>query len=774
MLRLRPLIVAIVLLSSMPWTGSWARGQNKDNDSDPDPFQSQVVPLLRRHCYDCHGADLSEGNVQLDRFLTTDQVIPASKTWNTVLRMLQSGQMPPEDSAVMSVEDRQRALDGIRTALDAFDCQQHGRTGHVTMRRLNRTEYQNTIRDLLGVEFAPAAEFPGDDVGYGFDNIGDVLSLSPLLMEKYLDAAEEIVARAIVIPHAHEPVKYEFAGGSLTGAGKSSDGQRHLATRGEARLKWKSPVRGKYEIELVAYGDQAGDEPARMAVLLHGRQLKEFRVTATQNRPARYSLETQLREGEQTLVVAFVNDFYDPDAANPRRRDRNLHISRVHIKGPLDATPPELPETHQRIVFARPGKDMSLEHAAGHVLRRLGSRAFRRPIQDTELKRLVALTRSVVNQGGSYEEGLRVAVQAILVSPHFLFKVELDPPDGQPHRPLNDYEYATRLSYFLWNSMPDDLLFADAWSGRLREGERVVGHLQRMLQDPRADSFITSFAGQWLQLRNLETLSVDRKTFPHADVELLKAMRRETELFFAAVVREDLSVHRLLDAPFTFVNERLARHYGLPRIRSEGFERISLEGTRRGGLLTQASLLTLTSNPSRTSPVKRGKFILENLLGIQPPPPPPDVPDLESNAEVVTGTLRQRLELHRSNPGCAACHQQMDPLGFALENFDATGRWRTEDNGQPIDAGGELPTGEQFNGVRQLRDLLVQQKRDQFVRCLIEKLLTYALGRGLEYYDQCVVDEICEVAQESDGRFSAILNAIITSEPFQRQGRREE
>jgi hypothetical protein len=369
---------------------------------------------------------------------------------------------------------------------------------------------------------------------------------------------------------------------------------------------------------------------------------------------------------------------------------------------------------------------------------------------------------------GSFENSIQITLQAVLVSPHFLFRGEFQPEPGNPKRlhPIDDFALASRLSYFLWSSMPDDELFRQAERGRLRRN--LESQVRRMLRDPKASAFVENFAGQWLQLRNLDLVTPDAKQFPDFDEDLRKAMRKETEMFFGYILREDRSVLEFIDANYTFANERLARFYGVPGLKGHAFRRVSLKDSRRGGLLTQASILTITSNPTRTSPVKRGKWVLENLLGTPPPPPPPNVPELKEGKEaVLSGTLRQRMEQHRANPNCASCHARMDPIGFGFENYDAIGAWREKDGEFSIEASGKLVSGESFNGAAEFKRILLKQKRDEFVRCLTEKLLTYALGRGLEYYDRCAVDQITKNLAANRYKLSSLVVEVIKSAPFQ-------
>jgi hypothetical protein len=581
-------------------------------------FDATVRPFVKRYCLACHSGTDAKRGVQLDKYLTGAAVSEDRATWGRVLRMLRAHKMPPEGRRRPKDEEYEAVNAWLEAVLGEADRAGPLDPGRVTIRRLNRAEYANTVRDLLGVQFNAAADFPSDDVGYGFDNIGDVLSLPPLLMEKYLAAAEQIAANAIL-------------------------------------------------------ENKPGDKPEQ-------------------------------------------------------------------------------------------------------VLRRLATRAYRRPISDQELARLLKLAATAGAQDGGIEAGIRLALQAILISPHFLFRVELDPEPGgvKPVRALNEYELASRISYFLWSSMPDDELFDLAARGKL--GENLDRQVRRMLGDPKSKALVENFAGQWLQLRNLDLARPDKSQFPAFDDDLRRAMRTESEMFFETIVREDRSVLELLDADFTFVNARLARHYGLEGVEGDQFRRVSLpasggrEAARaRGGVLTQAAMLTVTSNPTRTSPVKRGKWVLENILGTPPPDPPPNVPMLRDDATAVAGgSLRQRMEQHRKDPNCAVCHKEMDALGFALENFDAVGAWRTKEGKFPIDAAAQLPDGRSLDGPRDLKAML-RGSKEQFARCLTEKLLTYAIGRGVEPGDRPAVGGIIAAVKAGDYKFSTFVLGIVHCEPFQKR-----
>ncbi len=734
-------------------------------------FHDAIQPLLATYCVDCHGEDEAEADLSLEQFTSAAQVREHRTTWLKVLSQLRAGSMPPSDMDQPTDKERALLLQWVEQTINQADCSQKVDPGHVTLRRLNRNEYRNTVRDLLGVDYRPAAGFPADDVGYGFDNIGDVLSLPPLLMEKYLTAAEQISQQAIVLPPP-PALQRKVNGKDLQGHGEPVGGvARSLSSNGEAFLEIDFPKEGQYQLRVQAAGDQAGAEPVKMAVRIDGRDVRVLDVHATRESPETYTSRIHVKAGKHKVGLAFTNDFYRPKKGRQDAEDRNMFIGDLELRGPLDLDAKQLPETHRRIFVTRPDERTSDAEAARQILTRLVSAAFRRPAKREEIDRLLKLVELADQQGDSFETGIQLALQAILVSPHFLFRVEMDPPDNKKTRNLNDFEIATRMSYFLWSSMPDAELFELARKGVLRKEGHLEQQVRRMLADSKSAAFIDSFAGQWLQLRSLEDMAFDTDRFPGCDHELLAAMCSETMRFFAEIVHRDLSLFTLLDADFTFVNEALARHYGIEGVKGKAFQRVSLKGTPRAGVMTQASILAVTSNPTRTSPVKRGKFVLENLLGTPPPPPPANVPLLEEGPQLA-GTMRQRLEEHRRNPACASCHKLMDPIGFALEHFDAVGRYRVQDEGGPIDSSGELPSGERFDGIDELRELLLKNKRDEFLQCVAEKTLIYAVGRGLEYYDQCALDKIKNALEQDDYRFSRLVLEVVKSEPFLKQGKK--
>ncbi|MFZ9091135.1 MAG: DUF1592 domain-containing protein, partial [Planctomycetaceae bacterium] len=477
----------------------------------------------------------------------------------------------------------------------------------------------------------------------------------------------------------------------------------------------------------------------------------------------------ELQAGKHRVAAAFLHDFYQPDAEDPKLRDRNMGVRHIRVSGPLNGDADLHHEVHRRLVRVAPSADVAVRQAAAQVMEDLLFRAFRRPATGEEIQRYAGLVDQVVTEyEESWEYGLFVAVQAVLVSPEFLFRLETEPASGdrEEDQVLNDYEVASRLSYFLWSTMPDEELFDLAKAGQLRRAEVLSAQVERMLKDPRASALGDNFAAQWLNLRNLSLVEPNPELFPDFSDELRADMAEETLKFFNSLVAEDRPISDFLNADYTYINQRLAKHYGIPEVSGEEFVRVSLAGTRRAGVLTHASILTLTSNPGRTSPVKRGKWILENILAQAPPPAPAGVPALEESAEDVSDlTLREQLERHRADPGCAVCHITMDALGMGFENFDAIGQWRDEEAGKPVDASGDLPDGGHFSGAIELISLLEQQQ-DEFVKAFTEKLMTYALGRGLEYYDRCAVDRIVETARPQQHSFSALAKAIVLSDSF--------
>ncbi|MGI9467866.1 MAG: DUF1592 domain-containing protein [Rubripirellula sp.] len=588
-------------------------------------FVGGVVPFLEAHCYECHNADEPEGGIAFDKYNKAANVQQNYDLWEQVIRLVNEHQMPPADQPQPSADEIAAVSLALEGVLESFDCSVDKHPGRVTIRRLNKAEYNNTIRDLTGLDLKLANAFPSDDVGEGFDNIGDVLSLPPILLEKYLEAA--------------------------------------------------------------------------------------------------YTIADGIFDDKQLSKRIF----------------------------------PHEPASDNLLAQAQAAR-LNIQHFA--------SRAFRRPVTQDEQVRLFTIMRDAWGQDAESTEIYKTVVVAVLTSPHFLFRIEKDPAqdDEDGIRKLDGFELASRLSYFLWSSMPDQRLLDLAKMGKLTERDVLVTETRRMLLDPKAGAIVENFAGQWLQLRDVTRLEPDPDLFPTFDDGLQQSMRKETELFFQAMITEDRNVLEFLTADFTYVDQRLASHYGMQPVKDQGFQRVKLLKGRRG-ILTHASILMLTSNPTRTSPVKRGKWILDNILAEPPPPPPANVPELEEGIETL-GSLREQMEQHRANESCAVCHRTMDALGFGLENFDAIGAWRDRDGKFEIDASGELPGGISFDGADGLMKILTENKAEQFCRCLAQKLLTYGLGRGLTTYDRCVINDAYSRLQANDYRFSELVISIVTSDPF--------
>jgi hypothetical protein len=603
-------------------------------------------------------------------------------------------------------------------------------------------EYNNTVRDLFGVDFQPADDVPQDDVGYGFDNIGDVLSMPPILLEKYLNAAEAVLDRSIVTGPL-TPKARRFAPSQIQGH-VGGGALATLSAQGEMFVEYEAPVPGDYVFKVQAYGDQAGDEKVQMALRADGHDLETIEVRRGRGNPKLHEHRLALKPGNHRLSAAFLNDFYRQTEVlktnaqgktytEKKTEDRNLQVEFIEVTGPFSEAVPPLHALHRKVFFKAPGPQTT-NQVAREILQRVTDRAYRRSATPAELDGLMRLFGQARESGDGFEAAVKQGLMAVLVSPHFLFRGEIQSNPDNPHEShrVSEYALASRLSYFLWSTMPDDELFRLASHGRLRRN--LAGQVKRMLVDPKSRALVDNFAGQWMQLRTLDIVSPDEKLFPGFDAPLRAAFRRETESLFEHVLRKDRPITEFLTADYTFVNEPLARHYGISGVHGPDFVRVSLQGTGRSGVLTHASVLTLTSNPNRTSPVKRGKWILENILASPPPPPPPGVPALESKE--THGTLRQRMDAHRDNAMCASCHSKMDPLGFAFEHFDAVGRFREKDGDEVVDTRGELVSGERFADHVELSRVLSDSRQADFVRCVSEKMLTYALGRGLEYYDR--------------------------------------
>jgi hypothetical protein len=746
--------------------------------------QTPVSPeraLVSRYCVGCHNARLKTAGLTLD-LVSKDPVTSHPEIWEKVIRRLRARQMPPAGLPRPGDATYDAVLASLETALDeaAAANPNPGRTS--TFRRLNRTEYQNVIRDLVALEIDAAALLPADESSYGFDNV-TVGDLSPTLMDRYISAAEKI-SRIAVGRAGRSP------GGDTIRIPPDLTQEEHIpglpiGTRGGALIPYTFAVDGEYEIQVRLARDRnehvEGLHGAhKMELLLDGRPVAAFTIhpprSAGDHATADLHLKARIpvKAGPHALGVAFIKT-----ATRLLETERRPFLARfnyhrhpraqpavysVSITGPYEPGGAGDTPSRRRIFVCHEQTDSCAERILANLMRR----AWRRPVTESDLRKPLRFFREARAAGG-FDAGIEMALSAILVSPEFLFRVSADPPGLAPNAAyeISDNELASRLSFFLWSSIPDDELLDAAEKGELRKPEVLRGQVRRMLADERSRALVTNFASQWLHLRNLDSITPDMRLFPDFDDNLRQAFRTETELFLENIVRGDRSVLELLKADYTFVNERLAKHYGLPHIYGSRFRRVSLAPeSHRGGLLRHGSILTVTSYPTRTSPVIRGKWVLDNLIGIPPPPPPPDVPDLKENVLGKNLSVRERLTEHRANPACAGCHNLMDPIGFALENYDAVGRWRTHEDGKPIDATGASLDGSTFEGVAGLEQALLARP-ESFVGILTEKLLTYALGRGVEYYDAPAVRKIVREAKSANYRFSSLILGIVESTPFQ-------
>jgi hypothetical protein len=628
--------------------------------------------------------------------------------------------------------------------------------GRVTLHRLNRVEYNNTVRDLLGTTLRPADTFPPDDRGYGYDNIADVLSLSPLQLELYYNAAAQLVAEALKRTALQKQV---FEAEAMTGSsGHALDGAWVLDSPGALQQTLSIEQAGEYRVSVRCWGEQAGDELAQLSLDINGNAQEPVDVPGDASSPFTYETKVKLAAGSLTIDLGFANDFYDGEAG----LDRNLVIDSLSVEGPLDAQGGS--GQRGKIMVCEPDPKAPSE-CLREVARSFGRRAFRRPLADDELDKLLALVDNALAAGDDLETATQTMLQAILVSPHFVFRVELDGGDGKP-KVLSDYELAARLSYFLWSSMPDEELLSLAGQQKLKDDAVLRAQVRRMLKDEKAEALVENFAGQWLFTRALHDHDPDPTVYGTFDEALRESARLETEDFFRTFLFGEQSMDHMLSADFGFVDARLSEHYGVTRPAGEGFSEVTLPESRVG-LLTQTTVLMVTSFPNRTSPVKRGKWVLEQLLCTPPPAPPKNIPPLEASVSTAR-TVREKLEEHRKNPVCASCHKLMDPLGFGLERYDGIGAFRSEENGAPVDDTGELIDGTKFQGPRELAHLIEGDPR--YPRCIAQHVLTYALGRGLKAHDQADIDGLTAAFADSGYKLRSLIEQIVLSAPFRMRG----
>jgi Protein of unknown function (DUF1592)/Protein of unknown function (DUF1588)/Protein of unknown function (DUF1587)/Protein of unknown function (DUF1585)/Protein of unknown function (DUF1595)/Cytochrome C oxidase, cbb3-type, subunit III len=796
-------------------------------------FRDKIQPILEDRCYSCHGNGNKKGGVDLDGTESNQARLHDRNLWLGVLKNVRAGIMPPAGKPQPSSEERRALEDWIKFGAFGIDPKDPD-PGRVTVRRLNRVEYRNTIRDLIGVDYDTTGEFPPDDTGYGFDNIGDVLTLSPLLLEKYLAAASDIISRAV--PTVPKVVARQVIPGQRfrrPGAAKDGHGPPSLSYYEPATLSASVPVEhdGRYKVvlEITAserFVDGVNDyNRCRFYFRVDGEEVARREFVRQDGKPFRFEADRDWKAGPHALTVEI-----EPLTPKEKQvRSLTIRVQSATIVGPSDEKYWVQPTDYARF-FPRavPDDAEGRRLYAREILGQFASRAFRRPVDDATSDRLAALACAISAQKGqTFEAGVAQAMAAVMTSPRFLFREEDAEPGSTDRFPLVDeYGLASRLSYFLWSSMPDDELIRLAGDHKLRAN--LSAQVARMLADKRSAELFRHFVGQWLQSRDIEDVLIntaavitrDQAPDPEAESrrrrfreliqkpaekltdaekkelqearasfgqgfrrfrefeltgELRRAMRSETEMLFEHIVRGNRSLLEVLDCNYTFLNEKLAKHYGIGGVKGDQMQLVTLPaGSPRGGVLTQGTILAVTSNPDRTSPVKRGLFILDNILGSPPAPPPPNIPSLEEAGKKVSGrtpSAREAMVLHRSQPTCASCHARMDPLGLALENFNALGRWRDRDRSGPVDASGTLLTGESFKEIRELKQILVERRRRDFYRCLSEKMLIYALGRGLESYDVQAADTIVERIEKANGGASGLISGIVESVPFQKRRR---
>jgi hypothetical protein len=814
-------------------------------------YKEKIEPVLLQYCFDCHGDGEKKGGIAFDEFKSTDELLKNPELWRKVLNNVRAGIMPPPKKDQPPPEEKQALANFIK--YDVFGINPADPDpGRVTLRRLNRVEYRNTVRDLMNVDFRADEEFPPDDTGYGFDNIGDVLAVSPLLLEKYMQAAETVVSQGV--PTTSRAVREVVLPGRKFQRDEDGDGRpdadqpryddndenpkggrgdgRQLTFYKPAKLAYvhKADTPGTYHlvVELNVRGDFDFD-PGRcnFSFKVDDRELLKQEFGWQNGKTIKFEYDEKWEPGEKRMAFA-LEPLTPPEQ---KKTSVDMRVVSVTVRGPTEPEKWDRPKNFDRF-FTKdaPADAAARREYARDVLTKFATKAFRRPVDAKTVDRLVAIAEEGYNAPDkTFEHGVAQAMVAVLASPRFLFRVEdLQPGTPESQQPfVDEYALASRLSYFLWSTMPDEELTELARKGELRKN--LPAQLKRMLASDRSEQLVQNFVGQWLQVRDVDGISIDARTvlardkgedkemakqqeerkaqfarieaLPEAerqkefeklraqfrnrgrfrppavelDEPLRRAMRRESEMYFQYVFREDRSVLEMLDSDYTFVNERLAKLYGIPDVKGQEMRKVTLPpDSVRGGMLTQGSVLVVTSNPTRTSPVKRGLFVLDNFLGSPTPPPPPDVPVLEASEKEFKDkdpSLREVLELHRGKPLCSSCHNRMDPLGLALENFNALGMFRETERKLPIDTKGKLITGETFEGIRDLKKILREKRKTDFYRCLTEKMMTYALGRGLEDYDTEAVDRIVEKLEKEDGKFSALLSGIVDSTPFQKRRR---
>ncbi len=738
-----------------------------------DVFQVSVQPFLQKNCELCHNDKAKIGGLSLSAYKSSSDVLHNRDLWELISTRIKNGEMPPKGMPSPSASSAAAVTGWIDGAFEAIDRAARPDPGRLTAHRLNRFEYNNAIQDLFGIAFRPADDFPADDSGYGFDNIGDVLSISPVLMEKYLSAAEKVGRKVISTGALPKPTREKLS---------SPHFHKYATAPLSEYVRYTFPNEADYTIRAGVSGKR---EPLLITLLLDNVPVKDAEFEGGDDEQPRFiEFKTHLTAGEHRLgarlrrEVAVLPMPKPPDLrfVVKKKQQQNAEVpptpwvDYIELRGPYNPLPAPVSEAQKNLMIC----GEQTPECARQILKRIAYHAWRRPVTEAELQKLAGFVALAQANGDSFDAGLRVGLEAILVAPDFLFRMERDPnptDSADPH-PLTDFEIASRLSFFLWSSVPDFELLHQAEERQLHKPAVLRAEVARMLRDKKSERFVDNFAGQWLELRNLDSIKPDPDKFPEFEA-MRDDMRTETRMFFEAVMREDRSILDFLDGKYTFLNEQLALFYGIPGVSGAEFRRVPLDGVQRSGILTQASILTVSSYPTRTSPVIRGKWVLENFLNAPPPPPPPNVPSLDATEVGTKMSMREQLEKHRANPVCASCHSKMDPLGFGLENYNAIGEWRTQDGKFPIDSSGTLPSGKSFTTPAQMKAILKSNPR-AFAQCVTEKMLTYALGRGLERYDRPAVNKIVDRLQANDYKFSEIISGIVESLPFQMRRGEEE
>ncbi len=767
----------------------------------PSPITQR--PLLDKYCVTCHNDKLKTGGLTLQSADLT-KIPENAELWEKVIKKVRVEAMPPMGMPKPDASARTTLIASLESTIDQTAAQ-HPTPGRATLHRLNRSEYANAIHDLLSLDIDATSLLPPDDESYGFDNIADVLKTSPSLLERYMSASWNISRLAVGDPAIGASSAIYRARADLS-QNEHIEGLP-LGTRGGLKVRHNFPLDGDYLIKVRLWRVTADiirglEDQHQLEISVDGARVRlaafggpeDQHLSETNSGQScididgRLSVRVPVKAGPHEVTATFLtgieSEAQDDNILKPFIRSNydvldfrgEPVVDRLTIEGPAKATGSGDTPSRRRVFTCHPATSADELPCAKKIISALTRRAYRRPVTDNDLETLVGFYQLGRNNNGNFEVGIEAAIQRILASPEFLFRFEPDPvniADNTPYK-LGDLQLASRLSFFLWSTIPDDQLLAVATEGKLKDPAVLDQQVKRMLADPRAQALVANFADQWLYLRNLKNIQPDFQNFPDFDDNLRQAMRRETELFFGSIINEDRSVLDLLNADYTFVNERLARHYGIPNIYGTDFRRVQITDPARRGLLGQASILTVTSMPNRTSPVNRGKWILTNLLGTPPTPPPPGVPALKENeAGNKKLSVRERMEAHRADPTCAGCHKVMDPLGFSLENFDAVGQWRNTDDGSKIDPAGTLFNGAKVSGPVELRSALTANP-EIFTGVLTERLMTYALGRGVEYSDMPAIRAILKDAARNDYRFSSIVLGIVKSTPFDTKVKRNQ